>query len=78
MRKLTDTLDEKLVPDWKRPWHYWSVIVLAVLGAFPDIYNLFVDSAGYAQVPEGAKWGIRGLVVLGYVARMCRQPGDRR
>ncbi|WCE04442.1 hypothetical protein [Pseudoxanthomonas sp. JBR18] len=78
MRKLKAKLDDKLVPAWKRPWRYWSVMVLAVLGAFPDIYNVLAESDRYAAIPDGAKWGIRILVLAGYVARMWKQPRAER
>lgn len=72
--KLKRKLDKKLVPEWRRPWRLLSILVLTVLGAFPDIYNLLAESERFAEIPDGAKWGIRMLVVVGYVARLWRQP----
>lgn len=74
MRKLSHKLDRKLVPCWKRPWRYWSVIVLFLLGLFPDIYNVLASSESFETIPEPAKWAIQGLVIVGYVARMWKQP----
>lgn len=71
--KLTRKLDDKLVPEWRRPWRFWSARVLTVVIAFPDIYNVTAEALDSALIPSAAKWAIRLLVLAGYVARFWKQ-----
>lgn len=68
-------LEARLVADWRKVWRMWSVWVLTLIGAAPDIHAAIVamgwlDDEG---VPPSFVWTVRGLAVLGIVVRLTRQ-----
>jgi hypothetical protein len=63
----------KLVSDWKQSWKFYSVWALAVIAALPDLYNLLAAAGLFDQMPEPAKWAVRGGAVLALVGRFVRQ-----
>lgn len=63
----------KLIEDWKNAWKYYSVWAIAVLVAMPDLYNLLAASGLFHEMPDPAKWAVRGGAVLALVGRFVHQ-----
>lgn len=64
-----------LVDDWKRGYTYLSTWGIAVLGAWPDIYNAILASGFLSgdTAPEALTWGGRVLAILALVGRFISQ-----
>lgn len=63
----------QFIPEWKRAGKLASVQVLALLVAFPDIYNSIAALGWLEELPTVAKWCIRVLAALGIAARLIKQ-----
>lgn len=64
-----------LVTDWRDVWKYYTIWALAVLALVPDIYAALV-AAGLVtgdSMPDVATWLVRGIAVVGIVARYINQ-----
>lgn len=64
-----------VIADWKRAFRYYSVWGIAVLGAWPDLYNLIQASGflGGDTAPESLTWGGRVLAIVALAGRFIRQ-----
>lgn len=63
----------KLIDDWKSAWRYYTTWAWAVVLAFPDLYSMVAGLMTVAELPNEAAWGIRGLAVVGFFARLVKQ-----
>lgn len=63
----------QFIPEWKRAGKLASVQVLALLVAFPDIYNGIAALGWLEELPTVAKWCIRVLAAFGIAARLIKQ-----
>lgn len=64
-----------LIDDWKRGYLYLSAWGIAVLGAWPDIYNAILASGFLSgdTAPEALTWGGRVLAIAALVGRFVKQ-----
>lgn len=60
----------QLIDDWRKAWKLASVWVFGLVTLFPDIYDAIAAMGWMDELPELAKWSIRGLGVLGVIARV--------
>lgn len=67
--------DVSLIEDWKRGYTFLSTWGIAVLGAWPDIYNAILASGFLAgdTAPEALTWGGRALAILALIGRFVSQ-----
>lgn len=63
----------KLIDDWKRAWRYYTTWAWAVVLAFPDLYSMVAGLMTITDLPNEAAWSIRGLAIVGFVARLVKQ-----
>ena len=63
----------ELIENWRRAWKFASVQVFAFIALMPDIYNGIAALGWMDELPEPAKWVIRGLGAAGVVARVLRR-----
>lgn len=64
-----------IVSDVRAVGRHASTWVLAVLLPFPDIYNVAVGWAGYADIPSNAKHVMYAFSLAGLAAKVYRQKG---
>ncbi|RLK56223.1 hypothetical protein BCL79_0606 [Stenotrophomonas rhizophila] len=62
----------QLIDGWHRAWKLASVWVFGLVTVFPDIYDAIAAMGWMDELPEPAKWSIRGLGALGVVARVLK------
>jgi len=62
----------QLIDGWHRAWKLASVWVFGLVAAFPDIYDAIAAMGWMDELPEPAKWSIRGLGALGVIARVLK------
>lgn len=70
-----------LIADWKRGYLFLSAWGIAVLGAWPDIYNAILASGFLSgdTAPEALTWGGRVLAIAALIGRFVatkRPAGD--
>jgi hypothetical protein len=66
-------LRELIVADVSAVWKQWSTYVLTALVAFPSAYDAIAAMGWMDQLPEPARWSIRGLATAGILAKHYRQ-----